>query len=112
MTFDPAGDFDHLQGEERQDVTFQYEVSDGRGGTAIESAMISVVGNNEGPVTQGEHWWVEYNEPSQVLGGVLFNDSDPDGDALTLSNVSYDGSTSLISIENGKIKVNPLATRK
>ncbi|MCR9202597.1 MAG: Ig-like domain-containing protein, partial [Planctomycetaceae bacterium] len=90
VTFDPAGDFDHLHGEERQDVTFWYEVSDGRGGTATETATISVVGKNQAPTTEGEHWWVEYNQPSRVLGGVLFNDSDPDGDALHVASVNGD----------------------
>ena len=43
-----------------------------------------------------------------ILVDVLANDSDPDGDALTLTSVSYSGSTALVSIENGKIKINPL----
>ncbi len=43
-----------------------------------------------------------------ILIDVLDNDLDPDGDPLTLTSVSYDGNTALVSIENGQIKVNPL----
>lgn len=39
---------------------------------------------------------------------VLRNDSDADGGRLTLTDISYAGDTSDVSIENGRIKVNPL----
>lgn len=43
-----------------------------------------------------------------IVVDVMGNDGGPEGGALTLSEVSYDGNTSIVSIQNGQIKVNPL----
>lgn len=45
-----------------------------------------------------------------VSVNVRANDRDPDGDALTVSNVSYDGDTATVSLQNGRILVNPLSS--
>ncbi|MEL6519836.1 MAG: Ig-like domain-containing protein, partial [Pseudomonadota bacterium] len=61
---------------------------------------------NEAPVAVDDTVSTVYNKT--VVVDVLANDSDPDGGTPTLTDVSYDGSTSYVSIVNGQIKVNPL----
>ena len=64
-------------------------------------------GPNEAPVAKDDTASTPQNKTTLV--DVLANDSDPDGNSLTLSDVSYDGNTSIVSIVDGKISVNPLS---
>jgi len=45
-----------------------------------------------------------------VTVDVLDNDTDPDGDDLTITDIDYDGNTARVSIVNGGIQVNPLSS--
>lgn len=66
--------------------------------------------SNQAPVAEDDVATTAQNKT--VVVDVLANDSDPDGGTLTLTDVSYDGNTSIVSIEGGKIKVNPLNAAK
>ncbi len=73
--------------------TFTYTVSDGNGGTAQETLKFSI---NRPPVAAADNY--SLNENGNVSGtsgtlgtGVLHNDSDPDGDTFSVSDVN--GST-------------------
>jgi VCBS repeat-containing protein len=77
---------------------FTYTVSDGRGGSTTAMLSITVNSINDAPVAANDV--VATNEDILVItGNVLANDSDADGDALTVSgftqpargSVSYDG---------------------
>jgi hypothetical protein len=65
--------------------SFTYVVSDGRGGSASGTVTVTVVAPNTAPVAT--------NDTATVVGGssvtvnVVANDSDPDGDPLTVSAV-------------------------
>ncbi|WP_424930531.1 Ig-like domain-containing protein [Amaricoccus tamworthensis] len=65
---------------------------------------------NQAPVAVNDTASTEQNRTIAI--DVLANDSDPDGDTLTLTDVSYLGSTSIVSIRNGQIVVNPLYAAK
>lgn len=63
--------------------------------------------DNEAPVAVDDTASTDQNKT--ILVDVLANDTDADGNSLSLTNVSYDGNTSVVTIENGKVKVNPLS---
>ncbi|MEL6570390.1 MAG: cadherin-like domain-containing protein [Pseudomonadota bacterium] len=62
---------------------------------------------NDAPVAVADE--ISTAHDTTILVDVLDNDTDSDGDALTLTSVSYSGNTALVSIENGQVKVNPLS---
>ncbi|MFN8121587.1 MAG: Ig-like domain-containing protein [Thermoleophilia bacterium] len=69
---------------------FTYNVSDGRGGTATAKLSITITGvtDNQAPVAVDDTNGVrEDSVPNPVTGNVLANDSDPDSDALAVTNV-------------------------
>lgn len=75
VRFTPAEDF---AGES----AFTYTVSDGRGGEASATVVVTVVGINEPPTAQNDTAFTQLNQPVTV--SVLANDLDPDGDRLTI----------------------------
>jgi VCBS repeat-containing protein len=68
---------------------FSYNVSDGQGGLDGDQLRITVHGvtDNSLPFVNDDlNTIVEDTSPNPILGNVLFNDSDPDGDSLTVTN--------------------------
>jgi len=61
---------------------------------------------NEAPIARNDVAETEHD--TSLVIDVLANDSDPDGTTLTLTDVSYDGDTAVVSIVDGAISVNPL----
>ncbi|QOR61544.1 Ig-like domain-containing protein [Sulfurovum sp. ST-21] len=66
--------------------SFSYTVSDGIGGTATATVSVTVTAVNDAPVAQNDTATVEVN--SSVIIAVLSNDSDVDGDTLSISAVT------------------------
>ncbi|BBN80756.1 hypothetical protein PA25_07410 [Pseudoalteromonas sp. A25] len=64
-----------------------YSITDGQGGTAHSQVLVEVVGNRA-PVVQGEQTTTLHHK--QVEIDVLANDSDPDGDKLTVTMANAD----------------------
>jgi hypothetical protein len=63
--------------------SFNYTISDGRGGTATAAVLLTVlVPDNRPPVAQADSAMT--TAPSGVTVNVLANDSDPDGDLLSI----------------------------
>ncbi|MEM9310997.1 MAG: Ig-like domain-containing protein [Pseudomonadota bacterium] len=72
----------------------------------------SIVVSPEQPVNQAPvavNDTAQTNHDETIVVDVLQNDTDPDNDALSLVGVSYNGDTSVVTIENGEVKVNPLS---
>ena len=63
-----------------------YSISDGAGGTASANLLITVTHVNHAPVAAPDAYTT--TEAVPVSGNVLTNDSDIDGDALTVANIS------------------------
>ncbi|WP_025054124.1 Ig-like domain-containing protein, partial [Sulfitobacter noctilucicola] len=98
VTFTPAPDFN---GE----VTISYTVSDPEGNTDDGEAVVTVTPVADAPVTEPDALTTDEDTPSEPLN-VLANDSDPDGDELTLiSATSPDGEVSFDP--NGEIVFTP-----
>ena len=66
--------------------TFSYTVSDGNGGTATATVTVSVEAVNGLPVAQDDSEITDKGTSVTLL--VLLNDSDPDGDHLTVESVN------------------------
>ena len=66
--------------------TFDYVASDGNGGLDTATVTVTVNSVNDRPVAVDDN--ATTDEDTQVTIDVLANDSDPDGDALTVSDVT------------------------
>jgi DNA/RNA endonuclease G (NUC1) len=66
--------------------SFTYTVSDGHGGTATGTVSVSVEGVNDNPVANGDA--AETDEDTAVNVNVVGNDSDLDGDGLSVTSVT------------------------
>lgn len=77
--------------------SFGYTISDGNGGSDSATVSVQVLETNEPPVANGDA--ASVNEDSAVGIAVLGNDSDPDGDTLSVTGVS--------DPPNGSASVNP-----
>ncbi len=69
--------------------TFVYSIADGKGGSATATVTLTIqaVVVNRPPVAQNDAYTVDQNSSVNSLN-VLANDSDPDGDTLTIAAVS------------------------
>ena len=71
--------------------SFVYEVTDPEGLTAQGTASINVVSGNSAPVATDDVYFTSFNTTLNVIAAsgppdhLLFNDSDPDADSLTLN---------------------------
>jgi hypothetical protein len=85
-SYDPHGAFNSLARGGTATDSFNYTANDGHGGTATATATVTITGVNHPPVAVADTNATDQNTP--VSGNVLTNDSDPDGDALTVSAVN------------------------
>ncbi|MQX35527.1 cadherin-like domain-containing protein [Roseospira navarrensis] len=82
VVFTPDADFN---GE----ATFDYTVSDGQGGTSTATVTVDVAAVNDGPVAADDaQTATEDTAVTYAAADLLANDTDVDGDALTLTDVS------------------------
>jgi len=84
--YDPTGAFPGAGSD-----SFEYTVSDGRGGTDTGTVSITINATNQDPVAQDDA--LVTDEESVLVGDVLDDngngaDSDPDGDALTVTRIN------------------------
>jgi hypothetical protein len=92
LGFTPAPNFNGV-------ATISYTISDGNGGTAIATATVTVTPVNDPPVASNDS--AVTNEDTPVRVAVLPNDSDLDGDPLTVVSASAG---------NGTVTINPDGT--
>jgi outer membrane protein OmpA-like peptidoglycan-associated protein len=69
--------------------TFSYTIADPKGLTSSATVTITVTGINHPPVAQPDFAVAKFNTPVAIP--VLDNDSDPDGDALTITSFTQAG---------------------
>jgi large repetitive protein len=92
ITFTPAPDFNGP-------TTISYTISDGKGGTSTATITVTVDAVNDAPVANPST--ATTNEDTPVVVPVLANDSDVDGDPLTVTSASA---------PNGTVVINPDGT--
>ena len=103
VMLDPDGGFTYTppNGFEGED-SFTYVVSDGRNGTDTATVSISVIMGAEVPNANDDVYSTDKNTPLDIEApGVLANDSDPNGDPLTV--IDYDQTGS----RGGSVILNP-----
>jgi hypothetical protein len=85
ITFDPGTDFEALAEGETALVTINYTVTDDDASnplTAVSTLTVTVTGTNDAPVAVADS--AETGENTPVSKDVIANDTDPDGDGLSL----------------------------
>ena len=106
LTFRKNGTFSYrpkagFSGQDR----FTYEVSDGNGGTDRASVLLTTQRPNRAPVAKND--FVRLKEDRALTISVLKNDRDPDGDKLTLRQVSRPRNGRVIRRNNGTVLYRP-----
>ena len=64
-----------------------YTISDGNGGTATTNLTITIIPVNDAPIANADSATID-EDAAPILINVLANDSDVDGDSLTISAAS------------------------
>jgi len=87
--YDPNGVFDDLNSGETGTDSFSYQVSDGNGGFDTATVTLTIEGSddNTAPVAQNDTATITEDVGPTNLD-VLFNDSDPENDALTITSIN------------------------
>jgi len=90
-------------------ASFTYTVSDGNGGTATATVNVTVVPVNDAPVAGNDTVNATEDTPLVLTPGALLgNDSDVDGDNLTITSVQ--GAThGSVALSNGNVVFTPAA---
>ena len=99
VTYSPAANFHGTD-------SFTYTVSDGHGGTATANVNVTVNSVNDNPVAVADS--ASTNEDNAVTIDVVANDTDVDGDSLSLASVGS-ASHGSVSIVSGKAVYSPAA---
>ena len=106
-TFDPDGDFDDLAAGESKTASVVYQISDGNGGTdtATLTVTVTAAATNRAPTVVADTGATDADTPIMVADGgtgtnadLLNNDSDLDGNTLTISQVG--SSASAVAVAN------------
>ncbi|MBO6521931.1 MAG: tandem-95 repeat protein [Rhodospirillales bacterium] len=85
ITFTPGDGFDALDDGESQNVEISYTISDGQGGFDTATATVTVTGSNDGPVATDDS--ATTTEDTAVTMDLTQNDTDLDGDTLTVTQI-------------------------
>jgi LPXTG-motif cell wall-anchored protein len=88
---------------------FTYTITDGNGGTDTATVTILVAGSggNNAPVANGDGTTTDRETP--VVIDVLVNDTDPDGDVLTVISTTAPANGSTVINANGTLTYTPAA---
>lgn len=84
--------------------TFQYTISDGNQGISTATVTVDVLAVNVPPVAQPDTATTVENIPVSI--DVTANDTDPNGDAVTLESVSV-ATNGVATISNGSVSYDP-----
>jgi len=103
LTFTPSANYNG-------NPSFSYTISDGHGGTATATVNGTVNPVQDPPVAQNDSFTTP--EDQAVTIAVLANDSDPDGDALTITQINSTGITvgNSVAITGGSVTLNANGT--
>ncbi len=85
--------------------TFTYTISDGNGGSDTATVTITIGGSNNPPVAVNDSTTTTQNLPVTI--NVLANDSDPDGDTITVQSVAGPAHGNAVVNGNGTITYTP-----
>ncbi len=97
--YDPRGQFDWLAEGQPATDTFTYTVSDGNGGTDTATVTISITGLNDPPEAHDDSGpGFETDQGTAfVTENVLTNDTDAEGDPLSIPTINTTGTKGLVT---------------
>ena len=103
VVFTPDADFNGS-------ASFDYTVSDGNGGTATQTVAVTVAAVNDAPVAITDSTSASEDTAVTILASALLaNDSDIDGDTLSISSVSNAVNGAVALDGNGDVVFTPAA---
>ncbi|RNL63791.1 tandem-95 repeat protein, partial [Nocardioides marmoriginsengisoli] len=105
VSYDPDGAFESLAVGETAADTFDYTVSDGHGGTDTATVTVTVTGVNDAPQATDDASGVGENATKVVA--VVGNDTDVDGDTLTVSAVDTTGTQGNVTNNGTDVTYDP-----
>ncbi len=100
VTYTPNADFNGTD-------SFTYTVSDGNGGTDTATVNVTVNPVNDAPAASGES--IATNQDTAITASVLSNDSDPDGDALSVASVTQGANGTVVVNGDNTVTYTPVA---
>ncbi|MHC8508494.1 MAG: Ig-like domain-containing protein, partial [Rhodospirillales bacterium] len=108
LSYNPGAGFQSLAAGETAEVRIEYTVDDGNGGTDTAVATVTVTGTNDGPVASDDTASAA-EDGGAVTINVLANDTDVDGDSLTVTgaNILEGGEGSVSVNSDGTLSYNP-----
>ena len=108
FAYDPRGHFDELDAGERASDAFRYVADDGALPSAAATATVTIVGRNDAPVATADAYDTDEDTALAVpAAGVLGNDSDAEGHALTAILVSGVSDGRLVLGSDGAVAFDP-----
>jgi Ca2+-binding RTX toxin-like protein len=110
FTWDGGAAFQALAAGESQTVSFSYTLTDTDGDTDTAQVSITVEGANDGPMAAADEGRTD--EDSAIRLDLLANDSDAEGDALTLVSVSASEFGAAIKLDGNAVVYDPTASAK
>lgn len=108
LQVDPAA-YVGLAGDEEEVITFTYDVIDGNGGLAAQTATVTIAGSNEPPAVSAPLMAMASEDDAAFALGLLTGATDPDrSDTLSVSGLSLvSGDASGISFSGAALEVDP-----
>ncbi len=111
-TYNTNGQFDSLAVGATTTDSFTYTIDDGNGGTDTATVTITITGVNDAPLAADDVNTTDEDTTLTVnaASGLLANDNDVDGDTLTITDFTVDGTTytpgAIVSLAEGDLTIN------
>ncbi|HHX8285875.1 TPA: tandem-95 repeat protein [Vibrio diabolicus] len=93
------------EADDDTEVSFSYDIIDDDGGVINGTANLDIKPVNDAPIATNDA--IQTDEDSQVLIDVLANDSDIEGDDLTITSASVSEEQGIVEIVDGKLVFTP-----
>ena len=101
LTYTPNPNFNGID-------TFTYDIADGQGGTDTATVTITVASTNDLPVALDDGYSTDEDTPLTIAApGVLANDTDDDGDSLTVTGHTQPANGTVTVNANGSLTYTP-----
>jgi len=102
--YDPNSAFDSLTGGASATDTFKYTVTDGQGGTDTATVTVTIISQRL-PIAGDDN--TSTNEDTPTTISVLGNDTDEDGDTLTVQVVDTSGTVGTVTNNGSDVDYDP-----
>ncbi|WPF87483.1 ExeM/NucH family extracellular endonuclease [Cyanobacterium aponinum AL20118] len=105
VTYNPDGEFESLSQGETATTTFEYTITDNRGGVDTAIVTITIEGVNDNPIAVDDELIIDEDTPDAIA--LLTNDTDIDGDDLTITEVTNGENGTVTNNNDGTVTYTP-----